>query len=529
MMQIEPLADRAEEIARRWPNQVSIRFAPDSVCEVTCTEGVLGTLCGLLFRDWQYSFAGLTVDERPEACELRYAFYGDQQAGWIHVVLHLPPDERIVPTIVTAVHAADWHEREAEDLFGLHFEGHPRLGDFVLHDDAWQEGIEPMRRGFSARTPISVRRPNTEWRPHRVLQAEGAFVMPIGPVYSGLAESAHFLLETVGEDVVRALPRLFYKYRGIEKIAERRSVDHGLILAERFAATTAFAHALAYCQAAETIAQCDVPARAQNLRLFLAELERFRHHVGAIEGICESTALVVAASQAGMLEEDLLRVTATLVSHRYLFGLATPGGMTADLNDGACHAAVRDCQAVLEHLNKLEAMLKVSSSFLDRLEEVGYISKVHAREFGLVGPIARSSGRPRDLRVTQPYGAYERFSFDVAVEEEGDGYARLRVLFAEARQSVRLMEQAAAALTSGPVAAPFVARPGAALGWVEAPRGAAFHWLRLEEDGTIARYHIVTPSFINWLGFRLSVEDFAFQDFPIVLSTLDLSVAENDR
>jgi Ni,Fe-hydrogenase III large subunit len=39
----------------------------------------------------------------------------------------------------------------------------------------------------------------------------------------------------------------------------------------------------------------------------------------------------------------------------------------------------------------------------------------------------------------------------------------------------------------------------------------------------------VTPSFINWLGFRLSVENFAFQDFPIILSTLDLSVAENDR
>ena len=45
-------------------------------------------------------------------------------------------------------------------------------------------------------------------------------MMPIGPIYSDVAESAHFVLETVGEDVIRTIPRFFYKYRGVEKIAE---------------------------------------------------------------------------------------------------------------------------------------------------------------------------------------------------------------------------------------------------------------------------------------------------------------------
>jgi Ni,Fe-hydrogenase III large subunit len=53
--------------------------------------------------------------------------------------------------------------------------------------------------------------------------------------------------------------------------------------------------------------------------------------------------------------------------------------------------------------------------------------------------------------------------------------------------------------------------------------------VRLTEDGRIARYRIVPPSFANWHGFHLSVEKFAFQDLPIILSTFDLSVAENDR
>ncbi len=91
------------------------------------------------------------------------------------------------------------------------------------------------------------------------------------------------------------------------------------------------------------------------------------------------------------------------------------------------------------------------------------------------------------------------------------------------------MEQALSALQNGSIHEPPLPRPGAALGWVEAPRGGAFHWVRLNEDGRVARYRIIPPSLANWHGFHLAVEKFAFQDFPIMLSTFDLSVAENDR
>ena len=84
-------------------------------------------------------------------------------------------------------------------------------------------------------------------------------------------------------------------------------------------------------------------------------------------------------------------------------------------------------------------------------------------------------------------------------------------------------------MTEGDVCRPVHLRSGAALGSVEAPRGATFHWVRLDEGGRIARYHVITPSFTNWHSFHLAAENFAFQDFPIILSTFDLSVAENDR
>lgn len=523
-------AELQDQIAQRWPGQTQCEVdARTSVCEVQCSHSVLAELCGRLFLGWGFSFAGLVVEEDTAKWKLRYCFYGDHPTGQVHVLLEAPLTERMFPSIVKFVHAADWHEREAEDMFGIGFEGHPFLGDFILHDDAWQEGVEPMRRKFNAQTPVADRRPHPDWRPRRIVQEQGAFVMPIGPVFSGVAESVHFQLETVGEDVISCAPRLFYKYRGVEKIAENRSVDDVLLLAERFSATTAFAHALAFCSAVESIGRVEVPIRARLLRIFIAELERFRHHVGAIEGICESTALAVAASQSAILEEELLRVSGALTGHRYLFGAAIPGGLSKDLDDSSCSLALKGCQDVLRKLNELERMLRFSSSFLDRLEEVGFISERNATVYGLVGPIARASGVARDLRKAQPYTGYENLSFDVPLEHEGDGYARLRILFEEARQSVGLMKRALSALRPGPVRTAVSARPGAALGWAEAPRGAAFHWVRLDDTGSVTRYRIAPPSFFNWHGFHLSVENFAFQDFPIILATLDLSVAENDR
>jgi Ni,Fe-hydrogenase III large subunit/Ni,Fe-hydrogenase III component G len=493
-------------------------------------SSVLVELCGWLAAEPDYGFAGLIVEEQRSEWELRYVFYCDRDAGWVHVLVHQALANVTFPSISARMHAADWHEREAEDLFGLVFEGHPRLGDFVLHDDRWQENLEPMRHGFDGHKPVVHRAPDLDWRPRRIVEEPGAFAMPIGPIYSGVTESVHFLLETVGEDVIRTIPRLFYKYRAIEKLAEGRSVEEALLLAERFAATTAFAHALAFCQAAESICGVEVPARAKVMRVLLAELERFRHHVGAIQEICESTALVVANNQAAMLEEELLRLSCAFTGHRYLFGLAVCGGLARAFEDTACRGVVEQARGILQRLDELETMLNVSSSFLDRLEEVGIISEQEARNHGLVGPVGRASGLARDLRKAQPYSGYDAFSFDVPCEQNGDGYARLRVLFAEARQSVRLMEQAATALPGGPVQVPKVEiRGGAALGWAEAPRGATFHWLRVDEDGSVARYRLVTPSFTNWHGLHLAAEEFAFQDFPIILASFDLSVAENDR
>ena len=50
-----------------------------------------------------------------------------------------------IPSVVSLWQTADWHEREAFDMMGVQFEGHPDLKRILLSDD-W-EG-HPLRKNF---------------------------------------------------------------------------------------------------------------------------------------------------------------------------------------------------------------------------------------------------------------------------------------------------------------------------------------------------------------------------------------------
>ena len=526
------LADLSGALQERFadgisPNPVKDGFA---LSYLLMQASSLPAVCGFLFWDRGCAFGGIIAEEQSDRWQLHYVFLLPA-SGWIEILLSLPLSSTTVPSIVAEVHAADWHEREIEDLFGIQFEKHPRLGDFVLHDQIWHEGLDPMRKSFSADQPQLERQVDPDWQPTLVVSDPGSFAMPVGPVYEGgIGESLHFLLETVGEDVIRAIPRLFYNYRAVEKIAEGKTVAEALLLAERFSATSAFAHSLAFCQAIEDVCSVEVPERARLLRVVLCELERQRHHVGAIAAICTSTALAVPAAHAAIIEEELLRASCVFAGHRYLFGLNLPGGISRDFNLSDCESLLLAVDKAEKQLRILDHRLHFSSSFLDRLEDVGVVTGENARDLNLVGPIGRASGQYCDLRKACPYTGYEQLAFEVPCETEGDGYARLRVLFAEATQSAKLMYEAIGALKAGPIYVPCEAGcSGAALGWAEAPRGATLHWVRLNERGLVERYRAMTPSFNNWLGFHVAAENFAFQDFPIILATWGLSATECDR
>jgi len=509
--------------ADRWPHLRLRQYRERLALQVTTTE--LPRLVAELDRD--AVLAGLIAERDAAGLHLHYPFFPRTRGAWLVPEVEVPTRSEM-PSVSNIVFGADWHEREIEDLFGVRFAGHPLLGDFVLHNEIWPEAVAPMRREFDGQRPYA-RTPNPHYEPAQVVEAPGAFTMTVGPVYGGITECGQFLLETVGEEVIHTRPRFFYKYRGIEKITEGRPAQDLVLFAERLNGQSACAHALACVHALETITATDVPPRARRLRVLWAELERLRSHAATVAAIGKSTGLSVPTNLAYSLLEELLRLSGTYGGHRYLFGLVQPGGLTRDLADrdaAALSARVAQCAGDLQRLGRA---LTFDSSFLDRLEEVGVIEPEEARSYGLLGPVARASGARHDLRVVVPYADYADLSPDVPTETEGDGYARLRVFLAEAQQAADLVQRAATALPAGPIAARWVANEGAALGWSEAPAGAACHFVRLDHDGQVRRYRVLPPAFANWHAFHLAAENFAFQDFPITLASMGLSVAESDR
>ena len=107
------------------------------------------------------------------------------------------------------------------------------------------------------------------------------FVIPYGPVRSGVFESSQFLVQTGGEDVAYCAQRLFFKRRGAERRICEVPLELAVLVAERVSGTSSVAHALAFSHAVEALADIEVPARGQAIRRVLAEIERLYNHLEA--------------------------------------------------------------------------------------------------------------------------------------------------------------------------------------------------------------------------------------------------------
>lgn len=60
--------------------------------------------------------------------------------------ISVPRDEPTCPSVAMVWRTADWHEREAYDLLGIVFEGHPELKRILMPYD-WEFGY-PLRKDY---------------------------------------------------------------------------------------------------------------------------------------------------------------------------------------------------------------------------------------------------------------------------------------------------------------------------------------------------------------------------------------------
>jgi formate hydrogenlyase subunit 5 len=428
-----------------------------------------------------------------------------------------------VPSAAAVSPLLGWYEREIADLFGVEFSGQPEPHRLVLHPGAYPPAA-PFDPDYPADLPIPLA--PAEAGPE--ISSADVQRLPFGPIRADVVESVELLFYYIGEHILHLHPQLFFKHRGMEKRFEGRSLGHAAVLAERVSGVGSFAHALAFCEAVERAASCEVPRRARLLRSLLAELERLYNHLHYLGHLADTTTLKVGQAEGKLLEERAKQLNGRLTGSRFLRSLLIPGGLRRDLEPG------RWLEPELDRLRKqisaYTAMLESTGSYLDRLITTGYLPHDVAFDQGATGPIQRASGFDRDLRRDHPYAGYAELRVEVAVRTGCDAHARSQVRMAEIDTSIDLIKQALLLLEDGPVRRACTPRPFAeGVGWVESPRGSLFYAVHLDGDGGPVRVKIKSPSFSNWRVFPLTVHDTNMMDYAINEASFGLTVAGCDR
>lgn len=439
----------------------------------------------------------------------------------------LSSTEEPLPSLAVDFPLMGWYEREMMDLCGLRFIGHPEPYPLVLHEGA-TASLPPLDPRYPTEQRIGYEA--AEWKLPPV-EGSDVQILPFGPVRADVLESAQIVFYYVGEAILHCHPRLFFKHRGMEKRFEALSPALapllGTVLAERVSGVDSVSHALAFCHAVERAAECEVPARAQYVRVILAELERLYNHLHYFGYLCHTTTLKVGEAEGKLLSERAKQINGRLTGSRFLRGILKPGGLRRDLDLSKLAGELEGLKTeIFDYIDGLE----VTNSHLDRLITTGKLPNKTAYDQGASGPIKRASGICKDLRADHVYSGYRHLAFETPMRTEGDAHARAQVRMAEIRASIQLIEQALETMPAGEIAVPMTAPVSTeAVGWAEGVRGSTYYCVHFGESGQLQRVKIKSPSFSNWRVFPFTVHDTNMMDYAINEASFGLTMAGCDR
>jgi NADH-quinone oxidoreductase subunit C len=149
------LADIARSVVRGRVVFHPARAQYEHACKVLYEQSFVmcSDLCGVDYL--RHPGRDLPEGVKAERFEVAVHLLSFERAERVGLRVQVPEDDPVVPTIVGIFPGADAMEREAFDMFGLRFEGHPDLTRILMPDD-W-EG-HPLRKDYSpGRVPVQFK------------------------------------------------------------------------------------------------------------------------------------------------------------------------------------------------------------------------------------------------------------------------------------------------------------------------------------------------------------------------------------
>ncbi len=358
-----------------------------------------------------------------------------------------------------------------------------------------------------------------------------AYKIPIGPYHPALEEPYKLTLTCQGETVQSVDIEIGFALRSIELLAQRRNYLQDIVLVERVCGICSNVHAMTFAMAVEGLCGIQAPPRARYIRTILAELERLHSHLLWAGIGAEDIGFRTLFMEIYALREKVMDLLEAISGNRVNYGMMCIGGVNRDIPDPqAVLAGVRQVRQALE--KQVIPIFTKDHTVKARTAGIGVLTREDGLAYGVVGPVARASGIPGDVRQDFPYAAYAELDFKPVVLSDGDVQARVVVRALEMLESVRLIEAALAQLPDGPLqtGAPVLAVPaGETTARVEAPRGEVFYYLAADGSDTPRRVKIRTPSFVNIPSMAAMSRGQCLADMPLIQASVDPCCSCTDR
>ncbi|HEX7927714.1 MAG TPA: NADH-quinone oxidoreductase subunit D [bacterium] len=274
-------------------------------------------------------------------------------------------------------------------------------------------------------------------------------VIEVGPSHPAMHGITRFQMKLDGEVILAMDPDIGYLHRGFEKEAEHATFHQIIPYTDRLNYVSPLINNVGYAMAVEKLFGVEVPRRAQFARVIMSEVSRITDHL-----TCNgATAMEVGAMTVFLwfvkAREFLWECVEEVTGARLTTNWTRIGGNANDLPDGFLAMLEDRLKKVEGILVEGETLIMRNKIFLDRLKDVGAISRERAIEWGFTGPMLRASGEPYDVRRADPYLVYPELDFEIPVGTVGDCFDRFLVRMEEIRQSISIIRQAIDKLPPG--------------------------------------------------------------------------------
>lgn len=430
------------------PNEVIITVQPSSV------RTVAKILKEHKNFQWLMDIAAVHYPEREQSLEVVYHFFNKEINRRVRMKVPHREGEKI-PSITSVYKAANWYEREAFDMMGIAFEGHPDLTRILTHH---QFVGHPLRKDYSPTANQVLERPLEYQFP---VAPKGSEIdddpitnvkntLNLGPSHPATHGTFRWFVELEGETITRARTEIGYLHRCFEKMAETHNYNQIIPYTDRLNYCSAPMNNDGFCRTVEKLIGIEVPPRAQYMRVVLNELSRIIDHLVCIGTTSVDMGALTTFWYCFRAREDTYTLFEELCGNRMLTSITRVGGMIGDLTDEWKKKCLAHVSFLLSTVDEVDALLSNNKIWRSRMCGTGVISKDMAIGYGFTGPCLRASGVELDLRRQEPYYDYQKFDFEVPTDNNGDNFARYSIRLREMRESCKIIRQALEKMPAGP-------------------------------------------------------------------------------